>query len=107
MLHRGTTFALLLIIATMLLLRSSAFIVRGTVSRRPFAFSSTTSRGIASSSSSSARGRGHLSASVDLGGSVMTRLDKAEDLWAKPERKDWDYVAHHPRYVYNISKARQ
>ena len=40
----------------------------------------------------------NVAASVDLSSGVVTRLDKAEDIFgAKEAKKEWDYVAHHPR----------
>lgn len=50
------------------------------------------------------RSRGVAQASsVGLGGSTVTRLDKAEDVFGEAAvKKPWDYVAHHPRYVRTL-----
>ncbi|KAM3568207.1 hypothetical protein VYU27_009661, partial [Nannochloropsis oceanica] len=87
----------------MLLLRSSAsFLVRSSGLPASAALDAARHRGGAASARalafSSYKGRS-LSASVDLGGSAVTRLDKAVDVFGeKQPKKEWDYVAHHPRY---------
>lgn len=86
----------------MLLLRSSAsFLVRSSGLPASAALDAARHRGGAASARalafSSYKGRS-LSASVDLGGSAVTRLDKAVDVFGeKQPKKEWDYVAHHPR----------
>ncbi len=89
-------------IALMLLLRSSvSFLVRSSSLPASGALDAARHRGGAASAralaSSSYKGRS-FSASVDLGGSTVTRLDKAVDVFGeKQPKKAWDYVAHHPR----------
>lgn len=91
-------------LALMLLLRSSAsFLVRSSSSSTPAsaALNAARRRGGAASaralSSSSYKGRS-LSASIDLGGGAVTKLEKAVDVFGeKQPKKAWDYVAHHPR----------
>jgi len=90
-------------LALMMLLRSSAsFLVRSTRNGTPMSILNAQRRGGAVSaravSSSFHRGRS-VFASVDLGGGVVTRLDKARDVFGdKQTKKSWDYVAHHPWY---------
>ncbi|TFJ84029.1 hypothetical protein NSK_005124 [Nannochloropsis salina CCMP1776] len=87
----------------MMLLRSSAsFLVRSTRNGTPMSILNAQRRGGAVSaralSSSFHRGRS-VFAAVDLGGGVVTRLDKARDVFGdKQQKKSWDYVAHHPCY---------
>lgn len=96
-------------LALMLLLRSSAsFLVRSSTpgsssTSASAALNAARRRGGAASaralSSSSYQGRS-LAASVDLGGGVVTKLDKPQDVFGeKAPKKAWDYVAHHPRWV--------